>query len=377
MNNSLALKRRDSNLELYRCIVMVLIIAHHYVANSGLMDMIYANPMAGTSVFLTLFAAWGKPGINCFLLITGYFMCKTDISLKKYVKLLLEIYFYRTVLYIVFLITGYEPFSIKTLAKAVLLFKDLGSNFIGCYMLFFLLIPFLNILLRNLSQRMHLLLVMLCLFIYTGVGALGGLPYFTIKINYISWFSVLYILAAYIRFYPNRIMEKTSLWCWVTAGVMVLSAVSIVVCAWLGDRLDYPKLIYYAVSDSNKPLALALGVASFLMFKNIKVPYSPVINAFGASAFGALLLHANGDTMRRWLWVDLLKNTQMYHSALLPVHAIVSVLVIYLVCSMIDMLRIRFFEKPFFRWWDKQYPRFFAWYEQKQAAILQKLHIQK
>lgn len=356
---------------------MILIIAHHYVANSGLMDMIYANPTAGNSVFLTLFAAWGKPGINCFMLITGYFMCKADISLKKYVKLLLEIYFYRTVYYFAFLITGYEPFSIKTLAKAVLLFKDLGSNFVGCYMLFFLLIPFLNILLRNLSQRMHLLLVMLCLFIYTGVGALGGLPYFTIKINYVSWFSVLYILAAYIRFYPNRITEKTSLWCWVTVGVMVLSAVSIVACAWLGDRLGYPKLIYFAVSDSNKPLALAFGVASFLMFKNIKIPYSPVINAFGASAFGVLLIHANGDTTRRWLWVDLLKNTQMYHSALLPVHAIASVLGIYLVCSGIDMLRIRFLEKPFFCWWDKQYPKFLVWYKRKQEAILQKFHIQK
>lgn len=32
-------KVRDSNLELYRIIVMLLIVAHHYVVNSGLLDV--------------------------------------------------------------------------------------------------------------------------------------------------------------------------------------------------------------------------------------------------------------------------------------------------------------------------------------------------
>jgi hypothetical protein len=32
-------KARNSNLELYRIIVMMLIVAHHYVVNSGLLDL--------------------------------------------------------------------------------------------------------------------------------------------------------------------------------------------------------------------------------------------------------------------------------------------------------------------------------------------------
>ena len=34
-------KERNSNLELYRIIVMLLIVAHHYVVNSGLMSSPY------------------------------------------------------------------------------------------------------------------------------------------------------------------------------------------------------------------------------------------------------------------------------------------------------------------------------------------------
>ena len=37
-------KIRRSNLELYRIIVMLLIVTHHYVVNSGLMDVMSENP---------------------------------------------------------------------------------------------------------------------------------------------------------------------------------------------------------------------------------------------------------------------------------------------------------------------------------------------
>ncbi len=38
-------KVRNSNLELYRVIVMLLIVAHHYVVNSGLLQVLIQNPL--------------------------------------------------------------------------------------------------------------------------------------------------------------------------------------------------------------------------------------------------------------------------------------------------------------------------------------------
>ena len=37
-------KKRDSNLELFRVITMLLIIAHHYVVNSDVLSVIRENP---------------------------------------------------------------------------------------------------------------------------------------------------------------------------------------------------------------------------------------------------------------------------------------------------------------------------------------------
>ena len=86
-------RRRDSNLELFRIITMMLIVAHHYVVNSGLTSLIYENLSKPNSIFLLLFGAWGKTGINCFVLITGYFMCQSNITCRKFIKLGLEIEF--------------------------------------------------------------------------------------------------------------------------------------------------------------------------------------------------------------------------------------------------------------------------------------------
>lgn len=54
-NSILEVKKRDSNLELYRIILMILIIAHHYVVNSDLINIILSNISNCKSIFLLIF----------------------------------------------------------------------------------------------------------------------------------------------------------------------------------------------------------------------------------------------------------------------------------------------------------------------------------
>ena len=107
LEGSIDKRLRNSNIELFRIIVMIFIIAHHYVVSSGLASIdgpIFSNPLSFKSIFLLLFGMWGKTGINCFVLITGFFMCKSNITVKKYMKILLEVYFYRILVYLVFIV---------------------------------------------------------------------------------------------------------------------------------------------------------------------------------------------------------------------------------------------------------------------------------
>lgn len=133
---------------------------------------------------------------------------------------------------------------------------------------------------------------------------------------------------------------------------LLLSWGSVLAGAWAYERWG-KAIYYYFVSDSNKLLAVVTAVSAFLFFKNLEFRYHPVINRIAASAFGVLMIHANSDTMRQWLWGNLLNNVAAYHNRYFMLHAIGSVIGIYAVCTLIDMVRIRFLETPFLRWYDR------------------------
>ena len=188
---------------------MLLIVMHHYVVNSCLLDEMFKTPLAPESVFLYLFGMWGKTGINCFVLITGYFMCKSSISLRKFVKLLLQIELYNILFGCIFLYTGHISLSVSSLIQIVNPIPSVNTGFTSCFLLFYLFIPFLNILLNNLSKSQHLLLVILCLGIYT---ILGTVPWISVTLNYITWFCILYVVASYIRLYGIWRSEDKMFW---------------------------------------------------------------------------------------------------------------------------------------------------------------------
>ena len=330
-----AKKPRSSNLELYRILCMLMIVAHHYVINSDLTyegGPLLTDNTSGNSIFLTLFGAWGKTGINCFLMITGYFMCTSKITPRKFFKLMGQIYLYRWFLYLIFLIAGYETISVVRLAKLLMPIWGIKTNFIGCFVVFWLTIPFLNILVYNMNKRQHELLLILLLTIYT---LLGSIPSFNVSLNYVTWFGIIYFMASYIRMYPQPIFDKGKFWGWMTLLSVGWACASIIGLRLLfGERTGTG---YNFVVDCNKFFAVAVAASSFLWFKNMKIKYSKLINSFGAGTFGVLLIHANSDAMRTWLWKETVDVVGHYTLPLgqLILFSIVVVLAIFMICNSI------------------------------------------
>lgn len=340
-------KVRNSNLELYRIVCMLLIVAHHYVVASGLRSEIASSPENFNSFFILSLGMWGKTGINCFLMITGYYMCKSTITIRKLVKLLLEIYIYKLCIYGIFLASGYETTSPIRIMKLLMPVWDFNSNFVSCFIAFYLTIPFWNILIQNMSRQQHKNLALLLLFLFS---FLGSIPGFDISFNYISWFGVIYVISSFFRLYPSVLLEKKGLWAFSTLALVIISTLInyyMYIIGWGGTSF---------VQDSNKIFAVLVAISSFLWFKNIKIKHSRLINLCGASTFGVLLIHTNSDAMRQWLWKDLLRCKDYYNFPsfeLVWVSCLV-VLCIFIVCVLIDQIRILIIERPFFNIYDKR-----------------------
>ena len=114
------------------------------------------------------------------------------------------------------------------------------------------------------------------------------------------------------------------------------------------------KLQYFLLADSNKILAVFTAISSFIYFKYLKIPYSKLINTISATTFGVLLIHANSNTMRQWLWKDYLNNVGQYGTDNSYVHAILGVICIFAICSLIDFIRIKLLEQPLFKYINKR-----------------------
>lgn len=334
---------RDSNLELYRIVVMLLIVAHHFVVNSGLIDLIRDNGTSASGASMLIFGAWGKTGINCFVLITGYFMCQSAISSAKFIKLYLQIIFYGIILYAIFCFSGHITFSPFGLVRRLFPIYSVSDGFVSCFMIFYLLIPFINIMLHNLPRRSHLALAALLITVYS----LFPMMRIYVSYNYVGWFTTLYIIASYIRFYNPAAQLNSRHWSFLTLALIVIGSVSVLTLYHLhsiGTVSSWNP--YYFISDSNKPLALATALASFMWFKSIRLKYSPTINTISAATFGVLLIHANSDTMRQWLWHETVQPAMhLYASVLHSVgYATAAVTAIFFICVAIDLLRARFIE---------------------------------
>ena len=353
---------RQSNIELLRIVLMLLIIAHHSVVNSGVMDNFDYQAVTGNMLFLQCFGAFGKIGVNCFVLITGYFMVTSKISAKKWLKLYLEIKFYTLLFYALFLLGGRISFNYHEALE--ILFSvvfGIGNTFADTFLILYLLIPFINLLIEKLSPKSYALLLGLLLIVMTVIPSfslfLSVLHRNNDTWSYLPWMAVVYMLGAFIRLNQDKVFELSFLNSTIKRLALVAGSV-ILMFLWIGFY-DYfgsrhnMRSPYWFVNDANKLLAIVTALCIFVFFLGIHIKHNKWINRIAATTFGIFLIHTSGDAMREFLWKDLFHCKDLYYDSMLPIKYIGMVFAIFAVCAAIDWLRAKCLEGPLFRRFDQ------------------------
>lgn len=80
---------RSSNLELLRILAIIMIIAHHYSVHGG-WDI--PNELSYNRIIVQFLSLGGKLGVNCFVLITGYFMINSKFNINKFAKIVGQVF---------------------------------------------------------------------------------------------------------------------------------------------------------------------------------------------------------------------------------------------------------------------------------------------
>lgn len=351
------LQFRKTNIELLRIVLMLMIIAHHYVVNSGLTELYnYQNPTL-KMYFFQCFGAFGKIGVNCFVLITGYFMITSSFSFKKWLKLYLEVKFYSLLIYFVFLAFGGIEFNYHGFLENLFgVVFGIGTNYAETFLVLYLLIPFLNMLAKNLNFRMYSIMLGILLVVMTMI------PSFSLFLsimdasndtwNYLLWMIVMYLLGGYIRTYGHQLYErahlnKTKAKAWFFVCNLLLIFIWIAFYDLFGAKYSLGSS-YWFVNDANKLLALTCSISMLILFLSFDIKHSKLINGVAATTFGVFLIHTSGDYMRSFLWGTVFNVTETYQSPNAVIKAIISVALVFVGCAVIDYLRMQYLEKPLF-----------------------------
>lgn len=225
-------KKREYGLDLLRILSMLMVVCNHLVS----WDILLADvlePLSPMWYAAHVFRAFQMPAVNCFVLISGYFLCSTSFKLKKAATLWLEIVFYSVGLYLLDCIfTDHASFSFAQLIRRCLVISTQQYWYVTAYMLMYIVSPFLNCMIHSMSKRMHALCCIVLSSVFCVASNLLYIKDFAHIISGYSflWFCVLYMIAAYIRLhvttrvkYQKWMFPVSILFCLALCGTKFLS----------------------------------------------------------------------------------------------------------------------------------------------------------
>lgn len=315
-------KERNIGLDILRILSMFLITARHYIGYSEVAGVL---GFSANGILVNALSAISVTAANIFVLISGYFLVNSAFKPKRIVKIWAETFFYSVLFFIVGLILNFKRFSLSNLIFALLPFLSRHYWFSVAYIVLVAVSPFLNKLIKTITEKEHRLLIIggaillsgWTTFVYFSQGVVTG------GNRGLLWFMYLYLIGAYINLYREKIKFNT-------INIIVTFASFVVLLAY---NLLLPKIPFisnFPISTDDSIFSLILSVALFVAFLNVKInneKIKKIIVALATSSFGVYLIQEN-CMIRYFLWQDTVNANKFADSVLLFVVLLVCFIVL-------------------------------------------------
>ena len=353
-----SLKERNSSLELLRIIGIFFIILRHYCENViPFADITTAN-WSWRIIFLQVNTAWGMVANNIFTLISGYFMISKKVNWKRIVCLIAEMFFYSWIIMIILYGFRISSFSIGDMIKQLIPVWFGETWYVNCYIVFCCFLPFINPFLDGLSKENYKKFLVV-FFLIACVARTFLAETFIGFWQSVDHFVFMFALGGYIKKYG---IVSTIHWKFVFLCSIMLISLSVIVLSCGGMLLNINKLVgtsalYFTSGD--KILCVIASVSLFLWVINIKPFHNKRINSLSRSVLGVFLIHFN-PLLRGVLWYKISPNADYINTNAIVLHCIIKVSIIFIVCFIIDQIRILTIDKVFRQFIDKHWDKYTA-----------------
>lgn len=295
-----------------------------------------------------MFYLFGELGVNLFFLITGYFMVDGKFSRKKAINMLLEVEFYNLI--IIFIANKFGVYTFTETKQYFLMFFPVILDrfwFVTVYIILYLLSPYLNILIDNMTKYQHKKLLIILILIWSIIPTFFGIFYNTTEsLLYYSrfiWAIVIYFVGAYIKRYNIKFLEKTAncLICALSSFFIMIITIPIIYhFKNLFLKLGTTEPAYFW--PPNTILMFILSISIFCIFLKINIGENRIINKLSSTTLAVYMLH--DGYLIPLLWNNIFHNAIHLQSKFSIFYILLSAILIFIVFSLFDLSR-QFFVK--------------------------------
>lgn len=296
------MKERQSNIELFRLIAIFSILLVHcfgwMLACGGITSLKDAGWGMGITRSLILSATY--TGVDCFILISGYFGLR--LKGRSLLNIFLILFAFYVGCYMVDALAIQHHFSWHQLLRQCLAFSR-ENWFVQCYLFLMLLSPVLNTYVEHTEPRHQLWFILGLSAAACYFGCIHQSTYFYFNQGYsITSFMLVYLIGRYIRIAGERQMASVhTSWLWI--GWLVLVLIGAV------GRLAYPSAEVSLLCDYCSPILLLQSSLLLLAFTRMKFN-SKIVNWLAGSGLAVFVFHTSAPFFP-W-WVEYEAN--LYHS---------------------------------------------------------------
>ena len=335
--------KRQANFELLRIVAMVMIIILHYL-NKGNLVTAYTTDSSAVNYTAHFIEAFCIVAVNCYVLLSGYFLMESAWRPGRVASLAAQILFYSVLIPIMLICVGALSFNDLTVYDWLTYILPIETEhywFATAYLIMYLFAPLLAAGIRAVEKRTLQIIIVVLLFYFSVWKSILPVVITTDRHGYeYGWLLYLFLIAAYIRLYGCPFLDKKRnavlFYAGTGACIFILTAVSGIPARTMESFAYYMDM----TTSYNHILCLLGAVGFFMIFKNVK-PWegraASFIRRLAPYTFGIYLLHEH--VLVRYEWLKWLRVERVQRSFLFIPHMIGCVLLVYAVGTIVDFAR--------------------------------------
>lgn len=330
MKDYLKCSERNYGLDILKIISIISVILLHY--NNGTMGgtLKYVEKESINFYITYFFESCTIIACNLFVMISGYYLCNSSkIKIRKVFDIIGLLVFYGVIIYIVSLLKGLTIFdkeSFKTMLRTIT-----ARWFIDTYILLYILHPFINKVIYNITKKEFEWLIIICVFFFSIWSSILK-PSNVINVNQfikdsgygIINFIMIYFIGAYIRIHRNSLNPNKLL---MFMTYMLLSIWNSILMTKYAQAFQY-----------NFIINIINTILVFLIFKNLNIKREKWISKISTTSLAVYIIHENSFIVS-YIFKEIFRIEMFYNSNMFLLHMIVTCLTIFIICVVIEFIR--------------------------------------